>query len=186
MHHLRLALYSLILFATSGVLNAQDEPSFPIPDPLFEAEDPDLAALRSWSMDKWMAVRKTNHPLYHNALGAARFRSYVYFCRRHELNVNMPVLNELALKNLSNIIIAHFEETEWSKFGDMDPADVRRFLSDLGQDIYAFEYAMAITEKNEAKARQEMTTQSYCASIAKENQDNYIALRATAKRQLGK
>jgi hypothetical protein len=186
MHPLRLALCMLILLISSHVLHAQEDGSFPIPDPLFEAESPGLAQVRAWSMDKWMAVRKTNHPLYHNALGPARFRSYVYFCRRHELNVNMPILNEMALKNLSEIIVAHFEETEWSKFGAMDKADVRRFIGDLGQDIYAFEYATAIAERREAQDRLEMTTQAYCASISKENQDNYIALRATAKRQLGR
>lgn len=186
MFDFRLVLCALFLMACGQGLAAQDTPSFPIPDPLFEAENEDLASLRTWSLDKWLAVRKTNHPLYHNALGPARFRSYVHMCRRHELNVNMPILNELALKNLSEIIIAHYEETEWSKFGDMSPEDVRTFISDLGQDIYAFEFATSIAERREAKERGNMTTQTYCASIAKENQDNYIALRATAKRQLGR
>lgn len=186
MQYPRFAIPALLILAFSQLAAAQDTQDFTIPDPLFEAESEDLATLRTWSMNKWLAVRKTNHPLYHNALGTTRFGAYVHFCKRHELNVNMPLLKEMALKNLSEIIVAHYEETEWTKFGDMAPEAIRGFISDLGQDIYAFEYATAIAERREAKEREGMTTQAYCTSIAKESQDNYIVLRATAKRQLGR
>ncbi|NVJ99179.1 MAG: hypothetical protein HWE25_13575 [Alphaproteobacteria bacterium] len=167
-------------------VQSQDNIRVEVPDPLFVAETKDKADLRAWSIDKWQAVRKTNHPLYTYAMGTTRFRAYQQYCKRHRLNVDLAVLNEMALGNLSEIIVAHYEETEWVKLQGQNPDEIRSFVADLGQDIYAFEYATALGEIGAEKEKAGLTTKAYCDGIAQEYQDSYIALRATAKRRLGK
>lgn len=185
-HHLAVAVASLLLMGSAVAQDPLETPTITVPDPIFKAENSKLAALRLWSMEKWMTVRKTNHPLYHYALNSARFRAYHNICKRHDLNVDLTLLNELALWNLSEIVIAHYEEPEWANFEGLNEDAIRTFIGDLGQDIYAFEYAVALNDLQDAKELAGSTTKAYCTSIAKENYDSYIVLRATAKRQLGR
>lgn len=190
MTHFRLFVCAILAITfSSSALRAQENAEtteIHVPDPLFKAESAALSELRRWSLDKWQMVRKTNHPLYHNALGVIRFRTYIQLCRRTDLKVDMATLDEMAAANLSEIVAAHYEEPEWAKFSGMPDDAIRTYLADVGQDIYAFEYAMALTEQRTAKDLSEQTTKAFCTGIAKENHDNYIALRATAKRQLGR
>lgn len=166
--------------------STQDTGSFTVPDKLFDPETKALNDLRIWSFEKWLGVRQTNHPLYHYPLGAARFRAYLHFCKRHQLNVDMHPIETLAIGNLVEIISAHYEETEWAAFKDLNDDDIRSFLSDLARDIYAYEYANAVTEQKTAKEASGKINKFYCEDIARENFQDYVALRATAKRQLGR
>jgi len=157
-----------------------------VPDQLFTPETKALNDLRMWSFDKWLGVRQTNHPLYHYALGAARFRAYLNFCKRHDMNVDMHPIETLAIGNLVNIISAHYEEPEWGAFTGMSDDAIRAFLSDMARDIYAYEFSNAIREQQIAKEASGQINKHYCESIARASFQDYVALRATAKREIGR
>lgn len=176
----------LLILASNAPVAAQEEQTYTVPDPIFEMENAALAELRGWSLDKWFTVRTTNHPLYTYAMETVRFRAYQHICRRHDLNVDMTTLNEVAVGNLSEVIAAHYEEAEWLKFGNMSERDIRTFIADVGHDIYAFEYASALADIRATKEETGDTTKAFCTGIAKEYQDSYIALRATARRKLAR
>lgn len=187
-----LALGALGLTAALALpASTQDTESTPetgsvsVPDTLFEPETKALNDLRIWSVEKWLGVRQTNHPLYHYPLGAARLRAYLHFCKRHQLNVDMHPIETLAIGNLVEIMSAHYEETEWAAFKDMDEDAIRGFLADMARDLYAYEFANAVTEQTTAKEASGKINKFYCEDIARENFQDYVALRATAKRELG-
>jgi hypothetical protein len=174
------------LIALANTARAQEADSVIVPDPLFMPEAKALSDLRLWSFDKWLSVRQTNHPQYHYPLGAVRFRAYLHFCKRHQLNVDMHPVETLANRYLVGSISAHFEEPEWGAFKDMNEDQIRAFLTDLGRDIYAYEFAGAIAAMKTTKDASGKTNKAYCEDIANENFQDYVALRATAKRELGR
>ena len=185
---MRLSLPSIILlltcFATEPA-SAQEEaaPEYRVPDRLYEPDTEELAELRQFTTDKWLGVRTTRHQLYGYVRGAAAFRAYVHFCKRHDLNVDMKPINRLAVGNLVEITSAHFEEPQWGKLAGLSDDAIRAFLSDQAQDVYAFEFAHAIEAAKTAQAASGETTVAYCKTIEHERYQDYIGLLATARRQ---
>ncbi|WP_262689901.1 hypothetical protein [Kordiimonas aestuarii] len=159
-------------------------PHYDVPHDLFQPEPKDFAKLRVFTLDQWTRIRLTNHPLYHYVLAAAKFRAYYTYCKRNDLNVDMVPISKLSIMNLIEIISAQYEEPEWAKFIGMTDDQTRQYLADLAHDVYAFEFAAALSEQNEERVKMEATTQQYCLLVEKKNFDEYIGLLATAKRQL--
>lgn len=165
-------------------LNVGDLPHYDVPEDLYTPEGDSFAALRLFTLEQWTRIRLTNHPLYHYVLSAAKFRAYSSYCKRHELNVNMKPINRLATMNLIEIITSQYEEPEWAKFVGMTDDQTRAWLSDMAHDVYAFEFAAALSTQNEDRESKEASTQQYCLLVEKQSSADYIGLAATARRQL--
>ncbi|WP_417450033.1 hypothetical protein [Kordiimonas sp.] len=165
-------------------LSLENLPTYDVPRNLFEAEEAGLAKLRTFTLDQWSRIRLTNHPLYHYVLAAAKFRAYINYCKRHDLNVDMAPINKLALMNLIEINSAQYEEPEWANFVGKEDNDTKRYLWDVSHDVYAFEFAAALADMGVSRTEIGATIQQYCLTIAKPNFEEYVGLLATAKRQL--
>jgi hypothetical protein len=165
-------------------LNIGDLPHYDVPEDLYTPEVDAFAALRLFTLEQWTRIRLTNHPLYHYVLAAAKFRAYSSYCKRHELNVNMKPINRLVTMNLIEIITSQYEEPEWAKFVGMSDDQAREWLSDMAHDVYAFEFAAALSTQNEDRVAKEASTQQYCLLIEKQSFADYVGLQATARRQL--
>lgn len=161
-----------------------DVPHYEVPPNLFLPEDEGLASLRVFTMEQWTRIRLTNHPLYHYVLAASKFRAYVNYCKRHDLNVDLIPINSLVHMNLTEIITAQWEEPEWAKFVGKEDDVTRNYIRDVGFDVYAFEFAAALADLSANRKELGTTIQQYCLTIAKTNYEEYVGLRATAMRQL--
>jgi hypothetical protein len=159
-------------------------PHYDVPEDLFTPENDEFAGLRMFTLEQWTRIRLTNHPLYQYVLSAAKFRAYATYCKRHELNVNLKFINRLVTMNLIEIITAQYEEPEWAKFVGMSDDQTREWLSDMAHDVYAFEFAAALSEQNEDREDKEASTQQYCLLVEKQSFADYVGLLATARRQL--
>ena len=165
-------------------LSLDELPKYDVPRDLFMPEAKGFAKLRAFTLDHWTRIRLTNHPLYHYVLSAAKFRAYFTYCKRNDLNVDMGPINKLSLMNLIEIVSAQYEEPEWANFVGLSDDQTRQYLADVSHDVYAFEFAAALSVQNEDRVKMEATTQQYCLLVEKKNFDEYIGLLATAKRQL--
>lgn len=138
--------------------------------------------LRLITVEIWQRTRQTNQRLFSFAREAAQFRGYYNICRRHELNVDIEPINALALRNLQQILLAHYEEPEFAILEAMPEEAQGPFILDLAGDLYAFEYGSASSTLMNAIAQSGNTRQTFCTRIADENYNKYIALRATTRR----
>lgn len=185
MRHIFLSV--LVLLITGSQISHAQQPSsrsdivideragLPIPE---KPED-----LRLITVEIWQRTRQTNQRLYSFAREAAQFRGYYNICRRHELNVDIEPINALAMRNLQQILLAHYEEPELAVLEAMPEEAQGPFVLDLAGDLYAFEYGSASTTILDAIAKSGDTRQTFCKRIAEENYNKYIALRATTKRE---
>ncbi|WP_417465483.1 hypothetical protein [Kordiimonas sp.] len=171
-------------YAPKEKASVLDVPHYEVPEQLFLPEDKGLAELRVFTMEQWTRIRLTNHTLYHYVLAASKFRAYVNYCKRHDLNVDLTPINRLVHMNLTEIITAQWEEPEWAKFVGKEDNTTRDYIRDLAFDVYAFEFAAALADLSTERNELGSTVQQYCLTIAKPYYDEYIGLQATARRQL--
>ncbi|WP_417461614.1 hypothetical protein [Kordiimonas sp.] len=171
-------------YAPKEKASVLDVPDYEVPEGLFQPEDKGLADLRVFTMEQWTRIRLTNHPLYHYVLAASKFRAYVNYCKRHDLNVDLVPINSLIHMNLTEIITAQWEEPEWAKFVGKEDDTTREYIRDVAFDVYAFEFAAALADLSANRKELGTTVQQYCLTIAKPYYEEYIGLRATAMRQL--
>lgn len=146
-------------------------------------ENPD--DLRVVSLELWLKFQLTGQRLYNFVREAAEFRAYLNVCKRHDLNVNMKPINAHAERNLQQIIIAHYEEPEYSVLEAMKKEDQARLMQDIASDLYAFEFGYRVATQRANIASSGKTNQTFCSAIADEYFKKYVALLATANKTLG-
>lgn len=143
-----------------------------------------LQDLKNLSLDFWLKFRQTNQRLYDYVNEAAEFHAYQFVCKRHDLNVQMGPVTKLAQKYLQATIPAHYDEPEFALLEKLTKTAQQDFLDDMSSDVYAFEFGMRVAQLRAKTRDSGKTKKVYCADIRKNYQDSYIALLATAKRNL--
>lgn len=140
--------------------------------------------LRLVSLELWLKFRRTNQRLYNFIGEAAEFRAYSYICKRHDLNVNLSPINQLADRHIKQIILAHYEEPDYAVLETMEKSEQARLMTDIAADIYGFEYGYRLSEQTAIIDTTGSTTNNFCLQVEKVNYGKYIALLATARRQI--
>ncbi|TNE63890.1 MAG: hypothetical protein EP335_08820 [Alphaproteobacteria bacterium] len=144
----------------------------------------DIEELRSFSLSLWPRFRDTNQQYYTYVRAATDFRAYLDVCKRHDLNVHLESVNRLAVRYLEEIVTAHYEEPEWAKLEGKTDAEKKALITDFANDVLAFEYGLTLVAFREKAKATGLSDKQYCESIVREYQNKYIALLATARRQL--
>ncbi len=139
--------------------------------------------LQSISLDLWLKFRRTKQNLYHYIRDASEFRAYSFMCKRHELNVNMGQINALVLRNLQQIILAHYEEPDYQILESLSKEEQARLMIDIASDIYSFEYGYQLSAQRSLIENAEATTNNFCVQADDTFYGKYISLLATARRQ---
>lgn len=139
--------------------------------------------LRTVSLELWLKFHQTNQRLYNYVREASEFRAYIHTCKRHDLNVNMAPIHALSLRNLKQIILAHYEEPEFAVIEALNKEQQASLIDDIVGDIYAFEYGQKVAQQETTIAASKTTRQSFCEGVAEQNFEKYVALLATARRQ---
>lgn len=186
MHFLRLCIIGMALFSASLAVSAQ--PEVHRPSPLDERGGmpipENLLDLKNLSLAFWLKFRQTNQTVYNYVNEAALFHSYLYVCKRHDLNVQMDLVTKLANKYLQAAIPAHYDEPEFEILEAFSKEEQQLFLDDMSSDIYSFEYGMRVAEQLQKAKESGKTVKQYCEGIQKDYFQAYVALLATAKRRL--
>lgn len=179
---------SLLLSAFSTVSLAQD--SVPNRDPRFVDNTrgnipipTNPEELQSISLDLWLKFRRTKQNLYHYIREASEFRAYSFLCKRHELNVNMTLINALVTRNLQQIILAHYEEPDYQVLESISKEEQAILMEDIASDLYSFEYGYQLSAQQSLIENAEATTNNYCIQAEDTFYGKYISLLATARRQ---
>jgi hypothetical protein len=139
--------------------------------------------LRIVSLELWLKFHLTNQRLYNYIRESAEFRAYVHVCKRNDLNIDMKPIHALSIRNLSQVILAHYEEPEFTVLEAMTKQQQATLMEDIVGDLYAFEYGYKVAEQDTAITASGDTRQSFCEGIADTHFKKYVALLATAKRQ---
>lgn len=153
-----------------------DRGGLPIPENLFD--------IKNLSLTFWIKFRGTSQYVYRFVNEAAQFQSYTHVCKRHELNISLSPITELANRYIQAAIPAHYDEPEFAILEPLTKNEQQAFLEDMSSDLYAFEYGFRIAQLNRLIADSGSTKKVYCESVEKDYKDSYIALRATAIRRL--
>lgn len=140
--------------------------------------------LKSVSMSLWLKFRRTNQALYNFIRESSEFKAYAHACKRHDLNVNLAPINQLAHRNLQQIILAHYEEPDYAVLEAMPKQAQADLMKDIASDLYGFEYGYRVAQQDSVIKTNGITTNNYCIQVEGANYQKYIALLATAKRQL--
>ena len=179
---------SLLLPAFSAVSMAQD--SVPNRDPRFVDNTrgnipipTNPQELQLISLDLWLKFRRTKQNLYHYIRESSEFRAYSHLCKRHDLNVNMVPINTLVIRNLQQIILAHYEEPDYEILERMSKPEQATLMADIASDIYSFEYGYQLSAQQSLIENAKATTNNYCVQAEDTFYGKYIALLATARRQ---
>lgn len=187
---------TISLFAPTLVL-AQDaqQPAQPIielePNPFDEGDDRDgmwvpknITDLRLISQEWWQKFRRTNQRQYKYVGEAAEFRAYLQVCKRHELNVDMESINALSNRHLQQILLALFKEAEYGIIESHTKEQQAELMADLASDAFSFEFGYRIAQQTAIINVSGGTTNNHCEQVEQVNFQKYIALRATAKREI--
>lgn len=175
----------LIWLATSTAIAAQQARPSPLDDRGGIPVPQNLTDLKNVSLTFWLKFRKTNQILYTYVNEAAEFHAYLNVCKRHELNIRMDLIMQLANINLQASIPAHYDEPEFGLLDPMSKTDQQAFLDDMSSDLYAFEYGRQVALLERAVTDSGKTSKSFCEGpIREEYAKKYIALLATAKKRL--
>jgi len=153
-----------------------DRGGLPIPE--------NLMGLKNLSLAFWVKFRSTNQQVYRFVNEAAQFQAYTQVCKRHELNISLAPITELANRYIQAAIPAHYDEPEFALLEPLGKQGQQAFLEDMSSDLYAFEFGFRIAEQNYKIQESGQTKKSFCKNIAEEYKHSYIALRATAQRRL--
>jgi len=186
----RLIIFTLLSLFSSSLIIAQDAPQ-PAQNPLAEEDDrngmwvpTNVTDLRLVSQDWWLKFRKTNQQLYNFVGESAEFRAYLFVCKRHDLNVGMVGINALSNRNLQQILLALFKEAEYGILEAHTKVQQAEIMADIASDAYSFEYGYRIARQTAIISVSGKTTNNYCQQVEDLHFKKYIALRATAKRQI--
>lgn len=184
------------VFASTLVMpQDQEQPARPVieqaPNPFDEGDDrngmwvpKNVADLRLISQDWWQQFRRTNQRQYKYIGEAAEFRAYLQVCKRHDLNVDMDSINALSSRHLQQILLALFKEAEYAILETQTKEQQAELMADVASDAYSFEYGYRIAHQTAIINVTGGTTNNYCEQIEETNFKKYIALRATAKREI--
>ena len=188
-------LNRLIIFAMFSLLSispvlAQDAGQ-PARNPLVDEEDrsgmwvpKNVPDLRIISQEWWQKFRRTNQRLYKYIGEAAEFRAYLQVCKRHDLNVDMAPINSLSSRHMQQILLALFKEAEYGILETLSKEQQAELMADVASDAYSFEYGYRIARQTAMIDVSGGTTNVYCGQVEETNFKKYIALRATAKREI--
>ena len=196
MNRLFTALAILSLVSVSSATTAQQatdqEQSVPNRDPRFVDSTrgnipvpTNPEELRDVSLELWLKFRRTNQSLYHYIIDAAEFRAYSYSCKRHELNVDFKEINTLVSRNLQQILLAHFEEPDYTLLETLNREQQASLMKDLAADVYGFEYGFQMSAQRTLIEQVGATTNNYCVQAEDTYYGKYISLRRTARREIG-
>lgn len=196
----RLTILALLTFATPTFVLAQtaQETGKPVQsvlpaddNPLVDGDDrngmwvpKNIAELRLISQEWWQQFRRTNQRQYKYIGEAADFRAYLQVCKRHELNVDMESIHALSIRHMQQILLALFKEAEYAIIETLTKEQQAALMADLASDAYSFEFGYRIAHQRAIINVSGGTTNNYCVQVEKGNFDKYIALRATAKREI--
>jgi len=199
----RLKIFALLCLLAAGPALAQDTPQVPAENPvkkpladpaqspLLDADDrndmwtpKNVTDLRLISQEWWQKFRRTNQRLYKYVGEAAEFRAYLQVCKRHDLNVDMAPINDLSNSHLQQILLALFKEAEYRILETLGKEQQAELMADVASDAYSFEYGYRIARQTAVIAVSGDTTNAYCGQVEETNFKKYIALRATAKREI--
>lgn len=202
----RLTIFALTALIATNFAQAQErqpaqeirEADQPAPSVLPEEENPladgddrngmwvpkTVEELRVISQEWWQQFRRTNQRQYKYIGEAAQFRAYLQVCKRNDLNVNMESINTLSNRHMQQILLAIFKEAEYAIIETLDKEQQAALMADLASDAYGFEFGYRIAHQRAIINVSGGTTNNYCAQVEKDNFDKYIALRATAKREI--
>lgn len=157
--------------------NPLDERSgLPIPKTMLD--------LRNLSVTLWIKFRQTNQHVYRYINEAAQFHAYGEICKRHELNLSMAPITELARYYIQAAVPAHYDEPEFALLEPLSKRKQQDFLDDIAGDIYGFEYGFRSSELHSMIEEGGTTRKVYCEAVEEEYKLSYMALRATAKNRL--
>lgn len=181
-------LFSLTALVFLTAINASAQQRAPRSDIIIDERaglpiPKNAADLRNNTLETWQRTRKTNQSQFNFSRETAEFRAYLSVCRRHDLKVDMKVLSNLALRNIQQILLAHYEEPEFVVLEAMTQEKQANFVEDVAADIYAFEYGTATATMGSAIETSGNTRQTFCTRVADENFQKYVALRTIAQRQ---
>ena len=186
----RFIIFAVLSLFSTNLIMAQ-EAAEPKQNPLAEEDDRDgmwvptnVTDLRLVSQDWWLKFRKTNQQLYNFVGEAAEFRAYLFVCKRHDLNVGMVGINALSNRNLQQILLALFKEAEYGILEAHTKEQQAEIMADIASDAYSFEYGYRVARQTAVISVSGKTTNNYCQQTEDLNFKKYIALRATAKRQI--
>ncbi|MFC3052921.1 hypothetical protein [Kordiimonas pumila] len=185
----RLILCLLCLFTIWGPVHAQsDATERKRPSPLDARGGipipKNLNDLKNISLTYWLKFRKTNQQLYNYINEAAEFHAYLNVCKRHELHISMDLIVRQANINLQAAIPAHYDEPEFGLLDPLSKEDQQAYLDDMSSDLYAFEYGYRVALLDEKVAKADETSKVFCETIQEEYYKKYVALLATARRNL--
>jgi len=185
MTYIRSVLLLFAVFWGTYGLNAQETTA---PNPLDDRGGlpvpKDLRDLKNLSLTFWLKFRQTDHNIYSYINEAAKFHAYAHVCKRHELNVSMGPIVELANRYLQASIPAHYEDLDFALLEPLSKEKQQIFLEDMSSDLYAFEFGYRVALQNQDIEKNGSTKKVYCESVEREFKLDYISLRATAKIQL--
>lgn len=144
----------------------------------------DLLDMKEHSIDLWIKSRASQLTLYNYINEAADLRAYLFVCKRHDLNLNMGKLATLANKYIQAVIPAQYDDPELDLLEKYTKAEQQAFLEDVADAIYAFEFGLRFALQDAKIKESGKTKKAYCEDIKHDYFQAYIALLATANRQL--
>ncbi|MEX0298688.1 MAG: hypothetical protein AB3N28_06435 [Kordiimonas sp.] len=143
-----------------------------------------LQDMKDHSVDLWIKSRQSNIQVFRFVNEVAELRAYLFVCKRHHLNLEMNPLAELSSKYLQAVLPAQYDEPELQLLENFDKDQQQVFLEDMAQDIYAFEFGMRVAQQNVKIKDSGLTKKAFCDTVDANYFKAYVALRATAKREL--
>ncbi|MBL4837106.1 MAG: hypothetical protein JKY34_05965 [Kordiimonadaceae bacterium] len=143
-----------------------------------------LADLKVLSLDFWLKYRTTNQSYYRYVNEAAEFHSYIYVCKRHELNIQMGPITSLATQYLSAAIPAHYDDPEQAVLAPLSAAEQTAFINDMSSDLYAFELGHRIAAQTRKVKESGKSKPVYCKGVKNKYYKSYVALLASARKRL--
>lgn len=143
-----------------------------------------LLDMKDHSVDLWIKSRQSNIQVFRYVNEAAELRAYLFVCKRHDLNLKMNRLAQLASRYLQAVVPAQYDEPELQLLETFTKSEQQDFLEDMAEDIYAFEFGMRVAMQDQRISESGKTKKTFCDTIEDEYFRAYIALLATANREL--
>tara|TARA_R110002096_G_scaffold299538_3_gene494293 strand:+ start:135 stop:704 length:570 start_codon:yes stop_codon:yes gene_type:complete len=143
-----------------------------------------LLDMKDHSVDLWIKSRQSNIQVFRYVNEVAELRAYLFVCKRHDLNLKMSRLAQLASRYLQAVVPAQYDEPELQLLETFTKPEQQAFLEDMAEDIYAFEFGMRVAMQDQRISDSGKTKKSFCDTIENEYFRAYVALLATANREL--
>lgn len=175
---------ALVLGTTHNAIAQQINPNNNLDTRIGMPTPETLQDMKDHSVDLWIKSRQSNIQVFRFVNEVAELRAYLFVCKRHHLNLNMNPLAELSSKYLQAVLPAQYDEPELQLLENFSKADQQTFLEDMAEDIYAFEFGMRVAQQNVKIKDSGKTKKSFCETVDADYFKAYIALLATAKKEL--